>query len=480
MIRDHILRLHWKLFFPLVGMLWLIIGITLFYSASHETRRQKGNLENRLLNVNNTVIDAYERGEDLNSTVDFIRLFTDNTTLDPLQITVYDNTGTMVADNPEATISIFGPEGKIKPEMQNLWDHVGNAVICDMPDEESGKLMISSKTSADGKIRSFAALPYNSVEVSDFMAVDPMVWIVVVFLGLISSLFAFLGVRAVCRNVYTLQDFAKAVSSGQIPDDVEEWHFSNDELGDVSHKLLNVYREKIHAQQEKMNHERQIAMNISHELKTPVGIIKGYLDCVLNDKTMPDEIREQFLTRAQQNTDRLTSLVSDVGMVMRLQEQGVHIPLTTIPFNKLLVRLEEDARQGHIAEGMDLIIDVPTNCFIVGHESLLTNAMLNLVYNAAQYSQGTEMAVRWLGKKDGFHHFEFTDNGTGVPPEHIGRLFDLFYRVDSGRSRKVGGSGLGLPLVRRIITAMGGVINVENGKDGGLRFTFTLPVATPE
>ena len=74
MSRQHILRLHWKLFFPLVGLLWLIIGITIFYFVSHEKQRQKENLENRLLNVNNTVVGAYERGVDLQKTVDFIQI----------------------------------------------------------------------------------------------------------------------------------------------------------------------------------------------------------------------------------------------------------------------------------------------------------------------------------------------------------------------------------------------------------------------
>lgn len=76
MAKNHIIRLHWRLFFPLVGLLWLIIGITIAYVVSHEKQRQKENLENRLLNVNNTVVAAYERGVNLQETVNFIRLFT--------------------------------------------------------------------------------------------------------------------------------------------------------------------------------------------------------------------------------------------------------------------------------------------------------------------------------------------------------------------------------------------------------------------
>ena len=302
-----------------------------------------------------------------------------------------------------------------------------------------------------------------------------MVWIVVIILGVISSVLAYFGVKAICRNVYTLRDFARAVSSDQLPDNFDSWHFSKDELGDVSRNLITLYRDKIHAEQEKMHHERQIGMNVSHELNTPVGIIKGYLDSVLNDEDMPEALKRKFLVRAQQNTDRLVDLVNDVGMVMRLQENGATIKCVKLNFHNIAVQLAEAVAQGHIAGDMKFVCDIPEDCCVVGHESLLTNALLNLVYNAAQHSGGTEMSLRWLRKEDGFHFFSFSDNGKGVDGEHLARLFDLFYRVDTGRSRKTGGSGLGLPLVHRIITAMEGEISVENVESGGLKFVFSLP-----
>lgn len=469
----HILRLHWRLFFPLVGLLWLIIWFTMAYFVTHEKQRQKENLENRLLNVNNTVISAYERGVDLGKTVDFIRLFTNNTTLDPLRITVYDDEGRMVADNPQATITLRDSAGRMNPCLKELWDNSGHATVEDMAYEDKLS-MISSRTSPDGKIHSFAALPYEG-EVLDFLSIGPMVWVVVILLGVVSSILAFLGAGAVCQNVYALRDFARAVASDSVPDDVDSWHFSNDELGEVSRNLLRLYRDKIHAEQEKMHHERQLVMNISHELNTPVGIIKGYLDTLADDPGMPGEMRRKFLSRAQQNADRLASLISDVSMVMRLQE-GVGVDgLEVIDFHKLLGRLAEDIEHGHIAAEMNFDFDVPKGCRVLAHESLLTNALLNLVYNAARHSGGTRMTLRWRREEDGKHYFTFSDNGVGVDEEHIDRLFDLFYRVDSGRSRKSGGSGLGLPLVRRIFTAMGGDIDVANLPGGGLRFTFSLP-----
>ncbi len=475
MKRNHILRLHWKLFFPFVGISWLIIGITIIYFVRHEEQRQKTNLENRLLNVNYTVIDAYEHGVDLQKTVDFIRLFTAKTTLDPLHVTVYNDNRNMVADNAEATILLYDDDGNINPELEKLWNSGGHAKVSNMS-YDNRKCMINSMTSSDGRIHSFAALPYDD-EVLTFLRIDPMIWVVVIILGVLSLLLAYLGSRTICRNVYALQDLAQAISTDSLPDNIDPGQFSKDELGEVSRNLLTLYRDKIRAEHEKMYHERQIGLNISHELNTPVGIVKGYLDTVLGDNGIPHTQKQKFLLRAQQNIDRLANLVGDMTTVMRLQENGAGIERREINFHDLAVMLAQDVKQGHIADNMTFICDIPYDCRVLGHESLLNNALLNLIYNAAQHSGGTEISLIWLRKENGMHVFSFADNGKGVKEEDLPRLFDLFYRVDNGRSRKNGGAGLGMPLIKRIIVALGGNITVENVPTGGLRFTFSLPTA---
>ena len=112
---------------------------------------------------------------------------------------------------------------------------------------------------------------------------------------------------------------------------------------------------------------------------------------------------------------------------------------------------------------------------IEGNASLLSNMLMNLAKNAAAYSKGTECGVRLDGEDNNFYRFVFFDNGIGVGEEHIPHLFERFYRIDSGRSRKTGGTGLGLPIVQNTILAHGGTIEVRNGKNGGLEFVYTLP-----
>ena len=147
--------------------------------------------------------------------------------------------------------------------------------------------------------------------------------------------------------------------------------------------------------------------------------------------------------------------------------------------SELVSKIAEDVSQGNIAGNMAFDYNVPEDCMVIGHESLLTNALLNLIYNSAKHSGGSRMHLKWISGNDGCHLFTFEDDGVGVDEKHLGRLFDLFYRVDSGRARKNGGSGLGLPLVKKIITAIGGNITVENSATGGLKFTFSLQSQQP-
>ncbi len=134
-----------------------------------------------------------------------------------------------------------------------------------------------------------------------------------------------------------------------------------------------------------------------------------------------------------------------------------------------------DLAESDILGDMEFVYDIPTDCIIRGNASLLSAMIMNLAKNAAAYSKGTECGVRLDGEDKNFYRFVFFDNGNGVGEEHLPHLFERFYRVDSGRSRKTGGTGLGLPIVQNTIHAHGGSIEVRNNPEGGLEFIYTLP-----
>ena len=148
--------------------------------------------------------------------------------------------------------------------------------------------------------------------------------------------------------------------------------------------------------------------------------------------------------------------------------------------NILLADITDEIDESGIGGDMTFIYDVPAHCVVCGSETLINAAIMNLVKNAVAYSKGTEMGVLFTGKTSSHYSFVFYDNGTGVAPEHLPRLFDRFYRIDTGRSRKTGGTGLGLPIVKSTFINMGGTIAVRNREGGGLEFFFTMPVWKPK
>lgn len=230
----------------------------------------------------------------------------------------------------------------------------------------------------------------------------------------------------------------------------------------------------MHAIEEKARAKRQLTNNINHELRTPIGVIKGYIDTILENPDMDADSRNHFLRKAQEHINRLVNLIADVSAITRLEEGGELISTEELDYHDLAFTIANDVEETGVLGKMKFNFDVPLDCKINGNYNLLSGMLINLVKNAAAYSKGTECELVCTGENDRFYFFEFRDNGVGVGEEHIPHLFDRFYRVDSGRTRRAGGTGLGLPIVQNTILAHGGTIEVVNRPEGGLCFKFSL------
>ena len=202
--------------------------------------------------------------------------------------------------------------------------------------------------------------------------------------------------------------------------------------------------------------------------------IRGYLDTVLTAEDMDSDTRRYFLTRAQDNVVRLCSLLNDVSTMTRLEEGSGNIPKAEIDFHDLVYMVENDMKAAGEMKNMSFEFKLPFDCLVKGNSTLLVSVISNLIRNAVLHSRGTAMGLELMAESQRYYTFAFWDNGVGVAEEHIPHLFERFYRVDAGRSRKMGGTGLGLPIVKNTIEAMGGTITVRNRPEGGLSFLFTL------
>lgn len=484
------ISLRWRLFIPLTALLWIIIAFLVIYMVRHEKQLKRDNLEVQLKNVNATLLKAYEEGKDLQELVNFIVQYNDNTTLNALRISVITADNRIIAST-DVPVRVEDETHMIAPELTAVRDGNGVGEVTHIRPAffDHERMMFNAITSSDGVIQVICATPYN-VGVVRALAYDTMIWTIVIILAIVVTGVAFYLCSLVCRNVYILRDFAAKASEGNIPD-IEHMTFGHDELGEVSRQIVRIYLAKDKAMK-RSEHEHEVAMravserervkrqmtnNINHELKTPVGIIKGYLDTINADPDMPESLRRSFLEKAQAHAERLARLLNDVSSITRLEDGSQQVELSEFDFHDLVYSMANDLEVSQIKGTLEFDYDVPFDCMVRGNYTLLTNALMNLARNAANYSHGTRMELRLVGQTDDFYEFQFKDDGDGVAEEHLSRLFERFYRVDEGRARKSGGTGLGLAIVKNTMTALGGNISVSNAEPHGLCFTFTIPKA---
>ena len=211
--------------------------------------------------------------------------------------------------------------------------------------------------------------------------------------------------------------------------------------------------------------------NVSHEFKTPINAIEGYATLLQDTDPSEQAEQEQYIQKILFNTHRLSKLVGNILLLSKVDNQGIQARVTRF-------RLDEQIRQCLLAlepkwTEKENDFDVDLECVeYTGNESLLMHIWNNLMENAIKYGpQGGLITLR-LRQKEGRVCFTIDDEGTGIPPEAQSHIFDRFYQADS--SRKSEGNGLGLALVRQILTISNGSISVENLPGKGCRFTVML------
>ena len=221
--------------------------------------------------------------------------------------------------------------------------------------------------------------------------------------------------------------------------------------------------------------KQQMSNNITHELRTPVSSIRGYIETILSCRSLSPEKQHYFLERAHAQVVRLTDLIRDVALISKTEEAPETMPRKEIDINSVVADIVEELR-GQLSESkMKVTDEIPPHTSINGNYALVYSIFRNLMENSIRYSgEGTEIGIERYNEDKEYYYFRFYDTGVGVPEEHLSRLFERFYRVTEGRTRDCGGTGLGLSIVRNAVLFHSGNISVRNRKDGGLEFLFSL------
>ena len=276
------------------------------------------------------------------------------------------------------------------------------------------------------------------------------------------------------RNITKLRSFASKADHNESLDTEDLMEFPGDELGEIAEKIIKLYKRLQSTRKEQDVLKRQLTQNIAHELKTPVASIQGYLETILNNPGINEDMRLQFMQRCYAQSQRLTALLQDISTLNRMDDAPDMIDFTRVNISQTVKDIIKETSLQLSQKQMTFNDMLPDDIVIKGNQSLIYSIFRNLTDNAIAYAGvGTEITLSAVdnGKE---WKFVFKDNGVGVPYKHLARLFERFYLVDKGRSRKMGGTGLGLAIVKNAVLLHKGMIKVENRKEGGLMFTFFL------
>ncbi len=252
---------------------------------------------------------------------------------------------------------------------------------------------------------------------------------------------------------------------------------AGDELSRVNAEVAewaSERRTEIRELQEREKFRREFIGNLAHELKTPIFNIQGYILTLLEGGLEDEKVNRDFLERASNGVDRLMKIVEDLDMISKLESGVMDLRLAVVDLHEVVRDAIESLELQSASKGVKLVNGVERGTPVRVDRDRLMQVLVNLFTNAINYGLeggGCHVSSYLLGDQVAV---EVADDGIGISPEHLPRLFERFYRVGKSRARNEGGSGLGLAIVKHIIDAHGQSITVKSVEGKGTTFTFTL------
>ena len=316
----------------------------------------------------------------------------------------------------------------------------------------------------------------------DIQTLDRQVQITIWAIGVLSIIvIAFVSSRAsrgITKPILDIATAARAIRDGDLSRRIEVT--SRDEIGTLA-SSINDMAEKLGndiAQLKKLERVRsEFLGNVSHELRTPIFSLQGFLETLLDGAVDDPSVNRDFLEKAHKHAGRLNALLNDLIEISRIESGEMKMSFRFMNLADFLREVTGEMSAQAAKKRLTLALEAGecSGDNVYADRDRLKQVMINLLDNAIKYTDdGGSISVSMRREGTDWVCVEVADSGSGIPPQHLTRIFERFYRVDKDRSRDVGGTGLGLAIVKHIVEAHGGVIRVESAVGKGSRFMFTL------
>ena len=264
--------------------------------------------------------------------------------------------------------------------------------------------------------------------------------------------------------------------SNILPDNMihEEETVNFKELGEMIQKNVS----EIDTMKEMEDYRKEYLGNVSHELKTPLFSIQGYIETLKDGAVENLNIRDKYLERIGKSVERLLNIVTDLDMISQLETGEISLNYSKFDINLLIKEIFELLEMQAQNRTAKLHLQNTSPVFVNADKQKISQVLINLISNAIHYSNREEALIKIkTATNNNLAIIQISDNGMGIKPEALPRIFERFYRVESSRNRKDGGSGLGLAIVKHIMEAHRQNISVESTYLEGTTFTFSLEKA---
>lgn len=467
---------HKRLFLMLLAFSCAIILCSFAFQFLREKQYKSELLSAQLQLYNRQLLEAIEDGQPYEDFID-----SHKKPYEDLRVSVITLSGDVLYDNMLPIDSLDNHRGRYEVAQAlktGSGYHIGRQSISD------GREYFYSATLGD-RVVARTAIPYSS-SLKELLKADWDFFGVMIVMSMTMSVLAYFATRRLGRNIERLNRFAAKAERGEpFGEDVV---FPNDELGSISNHIVQLYAKlqrtikdrdvayeaQMREEQEKIRIKRQLTNNINHELKTPVASIQVCLETLLSGINLSEEKRQKLIEKCYVNNERLRRLLEDVSLITRMEGGSMLIAKEPMVINNIIDEIADELSIMPEDERLALHCDFAEQVVIEGNLSLIGSIFRNLTENAIAYSGGKNIYISLIENNDTMCKIRFEDDGSGVEEKQLPRLFERFYRVDKGRSRTKGGTGLGLAVVKHAVQFHGGTIIVANRSTGGLRFEFSL------